>query len=243
MHRIFVKHTNLFQSFVISDKKEIHHAFNVLRLKAGERVVLFDGKGNEISGKIDSIDKEGMKVIPVKVNKKTDKVAMSVTLACALPKKAKFDFIVEKATELEVEKIIPLITKRTEVRLSKERQPVKLKHWLNIAISAAKQSQRASLPTIDGIKTFNEVLASLKFYDLALLPCLFGVRKSLKEVLKERPATKILVFIGPEGDFTKEEVSLALKNGAKPVSFGQTVLRVDTAAIYAISAIKAILNY
>lgn len=240
MHRIFVKDTDIFQPFVIKDKNEIHHALHVLRLKAGESVVVFDGKGNEVLGKIKSIDNLSIGVIPMKVNKKKDKMAISITLACALPKKAKFDFIVEKATELGVDEIIPLITRRTEVRLAKEKQAAKIKHWVNIAVSAAKQSQRASVPQINGIKTFNEALSSIEVYDLVLFPCLFGDRKSLKEILKDNSANKILIFIGPEGDFTEEEAGLALKNGAKPVSFGEAVLRVDTAAIYAVSAIKAL---
>jgi conserved hypothetical protein TIGR00046 len=135
-----------------------------------------------------------------------------------------------------------MMTRRTEVRLAKERQAAKIRHWVNIAVSAAKQSQRPSVPQISGVKTFNEVLSSFETYDLVLLPCLFGERESLKEILNDCTAKKILVFIGPEGDFTEEEAASALKKGAKPVSFGKAVLRVDTAAIYSLSSIKAILD-
>jgi Uncharacterized protein conserved in bacteria len=89
MHRIFVKDTDIFQPFVIKDKNEIHHALHVLRLKAGENVVVFDGKGNEILGEIKSTGNLSLSVIPMKVNKKKDKMSISITLACALPKKIK----------------------------------------------------------------------------------------------------------------------------------------------------------
>ncbi len=242
MHRIFAEQKDIFKSFQINNKKELHHAVNVLRLKINDKILAFDGKGNEILGSIQEISKEAITINPEAAVKKSEENLFSISLACALPKRAKFDFIIEKATELGVATIIPLITQRTEVHLSKERQVAKLKHWHNISVSAAKQSQRTTIPKITEVKTFKEVLKSLKGFDLALLPCLSGNRRPLKEILAEKRPKKILVFIGPEGDFTANEVDLAIRAGANLVTLGKTVLRVDTAAIFVISAINSLLQ-
>ncbi len=241
MHRIFVNQENIFQPFIIKDKKEIHHALDVLRLKQNERITAFNGVGGEVMGIIQKADKAGIVVTPLEIIEKSQAKALSITLACAIPKRAKFDYIVEKATELGVDTIIPLITGRSEVHLNKERLALKLKHWTNIGISSAKQSQRATIPQISDVKTFKAVISCADNYNQVLIPCLTGKRKLLKEVLKINHSGKILVLIGPEGDFTQEEVSLAVKHKAVAVSLGELVLRIDTAAIYVISAINALL--
>lgn len=240
MHRFFIN-KNIFDTFSIDDNKEIHHALNVLRLKENDTILAFDGKGNEVLGVIERIDKDTMLISPQKIIKENEIDTLDITLACSLPKRVRFDYVIEKATELGVAQIIPLVTKRTEVRLNKKRQALKLVHWRNIAVNAAKQCKRATVPGITEIKTFKETLNLLGNYTLALLPSLIGERKTLKEILKSVHPDKILIFIGPEGDFTEEEISLAVKKGAVGVTLGNTVLRVDTAAIFTISAIKAIL--
>ncbi len=242
MHRIFAKQKDIFSTFQVDDEREIHHCLNVLRLKEKDKILAFDGRGHEILGSIQRIDKDAIIIKPETAINRNEVRRFSISLACALPKKAKFDFIIEKATELGAQMIIPLITERTEVRLAKERQPAKLKHWLNIAVSAAQQSKRSTVPEISQVKTFKEVLKSLADFDLALLPCLSGERKPLKEILAGKKPQRIIVFIGPEGDFSPQEVLLALKNGAQLVTLGKTVLRVDTAAIFVISALNTLLE-
>lgn len=242
MHRIFVNKEDIFRVFVVEDKRELHHALDVLRLTENDQIIAFDGRGNEILATIQTINKEKMVVVPQKTIRKNEQKPWNITLACALPKATKFDYIVEKTTELGVAAIIPLVTQRTEVHLNKQRQIAKLKRWQNIAISAAKQSQRVSVPEISEVKTFKAIINSFVDYELVLLPCLIGKRKSLKEILKDYQAKKILVMIGPEGDFTKSEIDLAINQGALPITLGETVLRVDTAAIAVVCAINALLS-
>ncbi len=242
MHRFFVVGKDISKDFIISDKKEIHHALEVLRLKEKDKIIAFDGKGNEIFGIIRVISRDGIEVVPAQVLKRLEKAELNLALACAIPKNSRFDDIVEKTTELGISTIIPLMTKRTEIRLTKEKQTSKVMRWMKIAVSSAKQSRRAILPEIREIKTFKEVLNDFADYDLVLLPCLVGGRKAIREILQENRAKNILVLIGPEGDFAPDEIDSAIRKGAKPVTLGKTVLRVDTAVIFAVSAIKAILE-
>ncbi|MBU1727106.1 MAG: RNA methyltransferase, partial [Candidatus Omnitrophica bacterium] len=160
-----------------------------------------------------------------------------LTIACALPKKAKFDDIVDKLTQLGVDGIIPLNTKRVIVKIDKKKEVVRLERWRKIAMSAAKQSQRASVPVVGHLKSIEEVLKEGD-YDLKLIPHLSGKRRSLKEAIEKASPKNILILIGPEGDFTDEEVALAVKYGCVPVSLGELVLRVDTAAIAVASFVR-----
>lgn len=243
MHnRFFCSKDNISKDkVIIDDPKEIHHIVNVLRLKKNDDVVIFDGEGREFLGVIGNISKKEIEVLINKIIENKDK-DYAITLACAIPKKAKFDFIVEKMTELGVDAIVPLITERSEVSFSKERMTAKVKRWRQIAINASKQSKNCFVPTIERIKPFKEFVPEIRNYDLALIPTLEGKRLSILEALESFKGKKIIVFIGPEGDFSKNEVELAKKLGSKPATLGERVLKVDTAAISAISIINHILE-
>lgn len=224
----------------INDKKEAHHIANVLRLGIESEIVIFNGEGHEFDGKIKEISKN---LIRIMITKKyqSKKRPFEITLACAIPKKAKFDFIVEKLTELGVDKIIPLETERSEVRYNKERMPDKVSHWRQVAINASKQSQRSFIPQIDDVKGFKNVISEVGNYDLAIFPTLEGQRINMPEVLSGFKGKNIIVFIGPEGDFSEEEVKLAKKSGCKIVTLGENVLKVDTAAITVVAVLNALL--
>jgi 16S rRNA (uracil1498-N3)-methyltransferase len=238
MHRFFAPAENIKDKIVISDKTELHHLKNVLRLKRGEEVIVFDGKGNECRSRIESLDGKEAVMEIIERKEGAGQNDLSVCLACALPKKSKFDFIVEKATELGADRIIPLKTSRTIVDLKKEREERKVRHWQEICVNASKQSQRNRMPAMEKIFTFSEALQEAKRYDLALIPCLTGERKKIEAVLRQFKGKSIMVFIGPEGDFTSDEVSRAVKAGCQPVTLGDLVLRVDSAAFYTLAVIK-----
>ena len=150
------------------------------------------------------------------------------------------DDIVDKLTQLGVECIIPLETERVIVRLDKQKKIERCERWKKIALSAAKQSQRSSLVVMKPISTLKDVFSAANEFDLKLIPTLEGSRKNLKEILNQecKKIKKIMVLIGPEGDFTLPEIDLAKKAGFLPVSLGTRVLRVDTAAIAVVSFIK-----
>jgi len=223
---------------VINDPHEIHHIKNVLRLKKGALVQIFNAQSQQADGIIEEI-KEPAVYFHVQNVKQFSEVQSPVILACAPPKKGKFEFIIEKCTELGVDAIIPLKTKRTEVVFSEDRMAGKLSRFEAVAANAAKQSKRTKVPHIYPMTPLAQVLKTLDPEGIHLFPSLHNHSVHISEVLlkadKQKPIT---VFIGPEGDFTPDELELAIKHGCVPVSLGNTVLKVETAAIATVALVK-----
>jgi 16S rRNA (uracil1498-N3)-methyltransferase len=216
---------------IINDKEQVHHLKNVLRLKLDDNLTIFDGNGSAYAGIIDRINLREVRIRIKGQRAGPEDPQIELTLACAIPKNARFDDIVDKLTQLGVQRIIPMITQRTVVKIAKDKAEAKIKRWKKIALSASEQSQRSTLAAIEPVMNIRGVLAKAQDFDLKLIPTLEGERRRLKEVLVQSPAKKILVLIGPEGDFTPEEIKMAFDAGCIPISLGDTVLRVDTAAI------------
>ena len=237
MHRFYITQKVKDDTAIVSDTAQFHHLKNVLRLKGGDEVTVCDREGNEFVCAILKLEKDRA-VLAVKARRTISIRKVGLTIACAIPKQAKFDEIVDSLTQLGVERIIPMETERVIVRLDDARKAARLKRWRIIAQSAAAQSQRNVVPAVEAITTFENVLLHYNNFDLKLLPTLSGDRKHISEVLGKAEAHNILVLIGPEGDFTPEEVELAQKAGFILVSLGESVLRVGTAAIAIVSHIR-----
>lgn len=243
MHRFFVPAQNISSGkIVISDARQAHHLRDVLRLKPKEEVIVSDGSGHEYRCLIKKISDT---VILEILNRDSDHfpkmvaVPIKLTVACAIPKNSKFDDIVDKLTQIGVDAIIPLLTERVIVKLDKAKQALRLKRWEAVALSASRQCQRSTIPVVSPIKKIKDVLEGAQDFDLKLIPTLSGERKTLKELLNRDSAVpNILVLIGPEGDFSDEEVRLAEGKGFIPVSLGNLVLRVETAAVATASFIR-----
>ncbi len=232
MHRLFCSPKNIDKDLIkISEPDKIHHIKDVLRLNAGEKVVVCDGEGNEYHSLIESLSGSELLLKVINIEKKPPKQEVNLTIACALPKKAKFDDIVDKLTQLGVRRIIPLETERVIVKLDKSKSLSRFKRWLTISESASCQSQRSIMPIVEHVQKFDKLLAESDQYDVKLIPALTGNRKSLKGAFSAGCAKNILILIGPEGDFTPAEVFAAEQKGFIPVTLGDLVLRVDTAAI------------
>lgn len=239
MHRIFCSSADISEDKItLNDKEEAHHLKDVLRLKIDDAVIACDEKGFSYDAVIEKLTAHDM-VLKIKARRKGGSLKkIKITLTCALPKNARFDDIVDKLTQLGVDKIIPLQTERVILKLDKTKAVSRLLRWRKIALNAAQQSQRNTLPVIERIKSLPEVLSEAEGYDLKIIPTLSGKRKTLKEIFSNQKPANILILIGPEGDFTEEEVELAQKAGCIPVTLGESVLRVDTAAIAVVSFIK-----
>lgn len=219
----------------ITDPKELHHLRNVLRLKKGDPLTIFNNQGEEATGRIDTIQPAKVTVAVESVRK--DKPDLPVIiLACAVPKKSKFESIIEKATELSVDEIIPLKTKRTEMELKGDRLQRKIIRYQEVAVNAAKQSRRLRVPVIHPV---TDLAGGLKFFPegtTVFILSLSGERKNILEAFKTAPSpSRVAFLIGPEGDFTPQEYDLARANGCIGVSLGKTVLKVETAALVAIA--------
>ncbi len=239
MSRFYVRPEDVKGNEITVPREEAHHIIDVMRLSAEDEIVAFDGTGNEYIGRITDAARGSLKIRIEKINKVKSLKKIYISLAQALPKKARMDFIVEKTTELGVDEIIPLVTRRTVVRLDDKKRSEKSRHWQNIAVSASKQCGRLDIPKIRPEMRFNELLKGIKNYDLAVMACLNDDTKPFKEVISSFTGRKILVMVGPEGDFSPEEIGSAKSSGAELISLGRLVLRVDTAGIFILS----VLNY
>lgn len=239
VHRFFCPSGNIAGGLIsISDKEQVHHIKDVLRLKINEQVAVFDEKGTEY---ISCVEKISPKSTLFRVKNKRVPCMLSkvkVAVACAIPKKSKMDDIIDKLTQLGVDRIIPIVTERVIVELDDGKKALRLCRWEKIAQASAKQSQRSNIPAIEPVKEFKKILQEAGDYDLKLIAALSGESKSMREILEKSKAKSILVFIGPEGDFTLDELRLAKDEGCIPVTLGETVLRVETAAVCAASFIK-----
>jgi 16S rRNA (uracil1498-N3)-methyltransferase len=244
MSRFYVRPEDVKGSEILVSREEAHHILNVMRLSEGDEIVAFDGTGSEYIGRIMKAAKSGLKIRVDMVNKPNIKNRIPVTLCQSLPKRAKMDFIVEKATELGVGTIIPMVTERTISRPG-DKGDRKRAHWQNIAVNAAKQCGRLDVPEVKEVICFNDAIKRLGEFDKVLMACLpsgqaghyEGTEHIKNSVLNFRG--RVLVMVGPEGDFTPKEIEAARAAGAKLVSLGRLVLRVDTAALYILS----VLNY
>lgn len=244
MNRFFCPHPDILKDeIIIKDKEKVHHISRVLCLKPEEKVIVFDEDGFEYLCVICAIkDEVSLKIEDKRLPDKKES-RINLVIACAIPKNARFDDIVDKLTQLGVSRIIPLLTQRVVVRLDRKKKELRINRWRKIAEAASQQSQRRDIPFIDKVQDFKEVIAESKKFDLKLIPTLSGPRKSLNEIVSTYLSgalhtSGILALIGPEGDFSGEEIESAKREGFIPVSLGDLVLRVDTAAIALASFLK-----
>lgn len=212
--------------------EEARH-MHVLRLKKGYQICLFDGKGSELIGRIDSISPKKVE-ITVLAREKVRIKGIFVDLAISVPKGKRFDWLIQKATELGIVGIIPLITHRSVV---KPKKGGKSERWQRIAVEAAKQSQRKTVPEITEALEFNEFLDFIHGYDLKLI-ALPTAKQHIKNALRKKRPNKVLCLIGPEGGFIDEEIKKAKEKGFKPVNLGKEILRVETAGTAMLAMIK-----
>ena len=221
----------------ITDPNQLHHLLHVLRLKKEDVIGIFDGN-KEYECRVCDISKTKIEARILKVKKVKASSALNIALACAIPKKVKLDYIIEKCTELGVNRIIPLITERTIVRIEGEKAAAKLRRWEKIAREASQQSGRVSFPVIDEVQKFDQAVLLTKDYDLALIPNLKSGNINIREAAGKFKGKSVIVFIGPEGDFSEKEIKLAEDSGCTSVSLGKLVLKVDTAAMAIVSFLR-----
>lgn len=239
MSRFYVKPESVKDKKIYVTGEESHHIIDVMRLGEGNLVTVFDGTGKEYEGKIASIANKRVSIDISKIKVADKKRLLSISLAQAMPKRDKMDLIVQKATELGVEEILPIESLRTVVKSKKDRRQSKIERWQKIAIEASKQCGRTELPKIQNITSFNSLLDSMAKYDYTIMPCLSVGVITLKSALKGRnKQARVLVIIGPEGGFSEEEINRAREKGATLVTLGNLVLKSDTAAIAAVSILN-----
>ena len=220
-------------------EEEAHHCLDVMRCREGDRIVAFNGVGTEAEAEIVGSAK-GSVILKAKLVSETPRPPAIITLGQAVPKGKNMDLIIQKATELGVSCIVPLLSERTIVQLDGEDLGKKQQKWQRVAIEACKQCGQNWVPDVQAPMKI-ETFAKQSKDPLKLIAAISNEARSLKSILaareqenSPRPASASLM-IGPEGDFTPAEVSQALSFGFAPLSLGPIILRSETAAIYALS--------
>lgn len=243
MHRFYISPENWNPDALSLSGAEAHHARDVLRMKRGDRAVLFNGRGREITAAI--VDLTGYEVRLRKLHEtETPPFRCRITLGQAVPKGKNMDLIVQKAVEIGAAEIAPLISERTIVDLDKKEAEQKKAKWQQIAIEAAKQCGQNWLPQVNAPRKLKDFFSDAGSFDLRLIgslqPDAIHLRKILADYTdqhRDRPRN-VLMLVGPEGDFTPAELGLAKTNGCLPITLGPIILRVETAAIYCLSVLS-----
>jgi len=240
MRRFFVDETIGTQGSVAITGAEAKHIATVLRMERGDRIVLLDKAGGRFLAVIEELGRHRVLVNLERPLPAPAPSPVRITLCQALLKSNPMNFLVEKTSELGVDRILPYIADRTVIKVDGDRARDKVRHWQEIAQSAAKQSDRAMPAEIGPIRSFSEILEHLT-KDPALKILLWereGMR-SLKDLLGfGPPAPEVLAMVGPEGGFAEQEVKEAGEAGFAPVSLGRRILRAETAAITLVTVIQ-----
>lgn len=215
------------QGQLVLNEETSKHVVQVLRMKIGEQLNLTDGKGTLLSCEITDNHKKHC-IVSIKLKRQIPALSKKVTIAISLLKNAnRFEWFLEKAVEIGVSEIIPLICERTE------KEKFRFDRMKGICISAMLQSQQCWLPVLhEPVQYDNLVVKRLENYQKYVAHC---IDSENKDILKHQitKSSNQLIIIGPEGDFTPGEIELALKNDFMPVSLGETRLRTETAGVVA----------
>jgi len=238
MARFYVPDPRIEKGLLKVDGSEVRHIRRVLRLKVGDRLVLFDGSAKEYEG---IIVEESPSSVVIKVQgifSPSKESPLEITLAQSLLKGEKMEYLIQKATELGIKKIIPFFSSRSVPLLDKSKKLRRYHRWEKIAIEACKQCGRITVPKVEPLQNYSEMLGMASSEALRLI--LWEKEgQGLKEILKEsKERTKIFFVVGPEGGMSDEEVEEARRAGFIPINLGKRVLRSETASVCLLSILQ-----
>jgi 16S rRNA (uracil1498-N3)-methyltransferase len=226
-----------------------HHALRALRLEQDDGLILFNGDGGEFHAAIVRITKHGAAVVIEKYLDIERESPLVITLAQAVCANEKMDWIVQKGVEMGISRIQPLVTKLSMVRLSAERAERRMKHWQQIVISACEQCGRNRIPRILPLISLpgwlGAQIGECKDLNNSMprYPCFIlspTAKKGLRDFPGSPPITALTLLVGPEGGFTPEEEAAAAVAGFIPLRLGKRVLRTESAALAAVSAMQTL---
>lgn len=219
------------------DAQAAHHITRVLRLRPGAALVIFDGSGRQYEATLLSATRRGAEIEVGAELPAFSESPLAVTLVQGVSRGERMDLVMQKATELGVTAIIPVLTERSVVRLSDSRAARRTEHWRRIITSACEQSGRAHVPALAAPLDFDEWLAAttLPATSLVLQP---GAVASIATLAAPADA-RVTIVIGPEGGLTPRERELLLGRGCVAVGMGPRILRTETAALAALALVQA----
>lgn len=237
--RFFVDPSHISDTEIEITGSDVNHIKNVLRMSAGGEISVSDGCGMDYFGKIASMDRERVVVTIENSWDSYVELPAKLTLFQGLPKADKMELIIQKAVELGAYAVVPVVTKRTIVKLDAKKEAKKLARWQGIAGSAAKQSGRGLIPEVAAPVDFKSALKMAAEMDAVLIPYekAKGMDDTRAFVRGLKGKKQIGIFIGPEGGFDESEIEAAVACGAKPVTLGKRILRTETAGLAALSVL------
>ncbi len=231
--RVFTHQALTPNSTLALSESQSHYLSKVLRMEAGRELILFNGSGGEYSAEISAVHKKQVDVHLKEFSADNRQSHLSLELAIGVSRGERMDWVLQKATELGVTKITPLLTERTEVKLGGERGDKKMEHWQQILISACEQCQRNLLPELSAPRQLadwlNECSAELKFV---------LHHRDNKGLPQHQTPHSVALLIGPEGGLDDDEIAQAMAQNFSPLTLGPRVLRTETAPVAAISLVQ-----
>ena len=237
MYRFFAEQSACKGEYISICGADWNHMKNVQRLKIGEQVTVSDGSDREYICEITEYLEEEVRLRVLDILDSAAELPTEITLYQGFPKGDKLELIIQKAVELGATRIVPVMTKRSIVKLDEKKVVKRLERYNAIALSAAKQSKRSRIPTVEPVMTFTQALQDAAGLEMNLIPYedARGIRYA-KDVIHRVPGRKTLgIFIGPEGGFEEAEVEAAKKIGAECITLGHRILRTETAGMAVLS--------
>ena len=236
MHRFFADESQFTEDKVTITGDDVKHITKVLRLKSGDSISVCNKNKIDYTCVVSEIGKDFVVADIADKTANTNESNLDVTLYQGFPKGDKLDLIIQKAVELGVNKIVPVIMKRTVVKVKND--PSRQLRRQRIAEEAAKQCMRGIVPVVSEPISFDRMLSSICEDDLTILPYENEHSNKLKTLLADnKGARKVNIIIGPEGGFEDSEIESALQNGIHTVTLGPRIMRCETAPLAAISAV------
>lgn len=238
MHRFFIP--ELYSETMRIEGGDARHISKVLRMQEGDKLQIVSDDGVSALAEITAISGDAVIVVPYEKLAESHEPHISITLAQGLAKGEKMDFIIQKAVELGVTSVVPVAMEHSVVRLEGDKAVKKVDRWQKIAESAAKQSKRDIIPQVQPVMSMKQLLENNDCANkIIAYECedRLGLKAALTAAAKENGLTEMLLIIGPEGGISEAELELARAAGAVPVSLGHRILRAETAALVALSAI------
>ena len=244
MHRCYLPVEDLAAGSLSVQGEEAHHALRVMRMRVGDVCEVFNGRGQAVRARVvhatgSLMELESLEMLPPLPP------VVGMTLGIAIPKGALMDLIVQKAVELGVRRIVPLITERTIVRLSPKEAAAKAEKWRRTALEACKQCGVNELPQVETPQPYTDFLQRTDIRGLRVQCAILPQARPLREVLEAGRAAghaEAALLIGPEGDFSPAEYAAGEAAGYAPVSLGGIILRVETAVFFALAATRYALD-
>lgn len=242
MHHFFVRPDQIVETDgrcrVYIRGTDVNHMKNVLRIEPGEQVLLSDGQGKDYRCRVVSLSAEEV-AAEVLSEEENRELPAELILYQGLAKGEKMEWIIQKAVELGVSRIVPMATENTVVKLEPKKEEAKRRRWQAIAESAAKQSKRSCIPEVEPVSTLSDAVkeaadSAVCFFAYEHQEGMAGTARGLSLV---KAGTRIAVFIGPEGGFSEKEAQIAQKAGICPVSLGKRILRTETAGLALLSVL------